>query len=241
MVMKKSNSFSVLSADILISQPLFSGLAAKELAEMAAAAHYKQVLAGEFFFLQGDLSERIFLLGQGRLKLSQSTPDGQQLLLQVIEPGTLFGAVAMTQTKTYPVSAEAVDESRAAYWGKAEMMGFVQRFPRLALNAVQLMAEQVQALQARYREMVTERVERRLARTVLRLAAQSGRKVEDGVLIDLPLTRQDLAEMTGTTLYTVSRTLSQWEAQGLVAAGRERVVIRFPHGLVRIAEDLPQE
>ena len=59
------------------------------------------------------------------------------------------------------------------------------------------------------------------------------------MLIDFPLSRQDLAEMCGTTLYTVSRTLSEWQAQGLVVTGRERVVVRFPHGLVRIAEDLP--
>ncbi|MHB8818430.1 MAG: helix-turn-helix domain-containing protein, partial [Bellilinea sp.] len=77
-----------------------------------------------------------------------------------------------------------------------------------------------------------------LARTLLRRASQAGKKTDDGVLIDLALTRQDLAEMTGTTLYTVSRILSQWETQGLVRSGRERVTIRFPHGLVAIAEDL---
>lgn len=84
-----------------------------------------------------------------------------------------------------------------------------------------------------------ERVERRIARTLLRLVRQSGRKVSEEVLIDIPLSRQDLAEMNGTTLFTVSRTLSQWEQQGLIQAGRERIVIVMPHGLVSIAEDLP--
>ena len=72
-----------------------------------------------------------------------------------------------------------------------------------------------------------------------RLDRQSGRKIEDGVLIDLPLTRQDLAEMTGTTLYTVSRVLTEWDNQGLVQSQRQRVVIRAPHRLVKIGEDLP--
>jgi CRP-like cAMP-binding protein len=75
---------------------------------------------------------------------------------------------------------------------------------------------------------------------VLRLARQSGHKVAGGILIDLPLSRQNLAELTGTTLYTVSRILSQWEAQGLVETGRERVLIRNPHGLVVVADDLPE-
>jgi CRP-like cAMP-binding protein len=117
-------------------------------------------------------------------------------------------------------------------------MDFIVTEPKLALNAVRMMADHVLEFQERFSQLATERVERRLARSILRLASQAGRKIEDGVLIDLPLSRQDLAEMNGTTLYTVSRIMSQWEEQGLVRLGRERVVIRFPHGLVRIAEDL---
>jgi CRP-like cAMP-binding protein len=86
--------------------------------------------------------------------------------------------------------------------------------------------------------MTTQRVEQRLAHTLIRLAAQSGRKVDEGILIDYPLTRQDLAEMSGTTLYTASRTLNQWEDKALVIPGRERVIIRNPHGLSRISEGI---
>ena len=74
---------------------------------------------------------------------------------------------------------------------------------------------------------------------LLRLARQTGKRVDAGILLDLPLSRQDLGEMTGTTLYTISRILSQWEQNGLIQTGRERVVICNPHGLVTIAEDLP--
>jgi CRP-like cAMP-binding protein len=97
----------------------------------------------------------------------------------------------------------------------------------------------VRDFQDRVRELSTERVERRIARALIRLVRQAGKKVQEGVLIDLPLSRQDLAEMSGTTLFTVSRTLSQWESKGLIQSGRERVVVRNPHGLVSIAEDLP--
>jgi CRP-like cAMP-binding protein len=93
----------------------------------------------------------------------------------------------------------------------------------------------------RYQELVTERVEQRLARALLRLARQAGQRSEQGVLIGFPLSRENLADMTGTTLYTVSRILSSWEHQGLVEAGRERVLIRRPHALVAIAEDLPPD
>jgi CRP-like cAMP-binding protein len=115
-------------------------------------------------------------------------------------------------------------------------MDFVMQVPQMAMNAMGIMAESLQEIQERFRQVTTERVEQRLAHTLMRLAAQSGVKVEQGILIDLPLTRQDLAEMSGTTLYTVSRLLSQWERDGLVIAGREQVILRNPHGLARIVE-----
>jgi CRP-like cAMP-binding protein len=85
-------------------------------------------------------------------------------------------------------------------------------------------------------EMSTQQVERRVAHALLRLARQAGRKVEQGVEIDFPISRQDIAEMTGTTLHTVSRTLSAWESQGLIESGRQRVVLRDPHRLFTLAE-----
>ena len=117
-------------------------------------------------------------------------------------------------------------------------MDFGMQVPQIALNAMGIIAERLQEIQERFRQVTTERVERRLTHTKIRLAAQSGKKVKEGILIDLTLTRQDLAEMSGTTLYTVSRMLSQWEEQELVIAERERVTIRNPHGLARIVEDV---
>ena len=93
----------------------------------------------------------------------------------------------------------------------------------------------------RYRELATERVEQRVARAIIRLTRQVGKRTEQGVLLDMPLSRQDLGEMTGTTLYTVSRIMSGWEQKGLISTGRERIVILNPHGLVTVAEDLTSE
>lgn len=225
-------------SDILQKTALFSGLEPAALQAVQLAAHTCQSAAGSYFFLQGDPAERVFLLTRGRVKLTQMNPDGSQVLLRAVGPGTLFGAVALAQGELYPVSAESAEDSGGVYWGAASLQELVLRHPQMALNAMSLMAERVQEFQQRFRELATERVERRLARALLRLASQTGRKVAEGVLIDLPLTRQDLAEMTGTTLFTVSRILNQWETRGLVTLGRERVIVRFPHGLVAVAEDL---
>ena len=90
-------------------------------------------------------------------------------------------------------------------------------------------------------EMSTQQVEQRVANALLRLAKQAGHKVEHGVEIDFPISRQDIAQMTGTTLHTVSRILSGWESRGLVESGRQRVVLREPHKLFILAEQSPGE
>lgn len=220
---------------------LFKDLSEVELRSVWQMAHTRNYDAGEFLFLQGDPAERLYVLRSGRIKVLQLNPDGQQLILRMLGPWTLFAAVTLARKSSYPVSAQTVDACQALSWTRQDLMTLITQIPHLALNAMDLMAEHVQEFQDRYRELATERVERRLARTLLRLASQTGLKISEGVLINLPLTRQDLGEMIGATLYTVSRILSQWESQGLVLSSRERVIIHFPHGLVRIAEDLPDD
>ena len=218
---------------------LFSGLSPDALAEVHRAAITRKAPKDSFLFHQGDPAEAVFVLAEGRAKLAQVTPDGQQVVLRVVGPWEVIAVISLVSGRRYPVSAEAIEDLVALAWPRETITQLAERFPQIAINGVKVMTESVQDFQNRYREMVTERVERRIARAVLRLAQQLGRKTDEGVLIDIPLTRQDLAEMTGTTLYTVSRVLSQWEALGLVQSGRERIVVKFPHGLVRIAEDLP--
>ena len=96
-------------------------------------------------------------------------------------------------------------------------------------------------MQARYRELATERVEQRVANALIRLAGQSGTKSSKEAGIELFFSRQDVAEMTGSTLYTVSRLLSEWERQGIIEAGRERIKILKPHDLVKIAGGLGKQ
>jgi CRP-like cAMP-binding protein len=115
----------------------------------------------------------------------------------------------------------------------------MEEHPRIALNALKYVASRLYESQDRIRELATERVEQRIARSLVRLLNQSGRRIEGGVLLDLPLSRQDLAEMTGTTLYTVSRILTRWEQEGVVKSQRQRIVVTSPHRLMALAEDLP--
>jgi CRP-like cAMP-binding protein len=215
--------------------PLFKGVTPGDLDRLVGAAHQKHVRAGEFFFMQNDPAERMFVLLKGRVRLSQAGVDGQQVLIRVITPVTLFALVAITSTASYLVTAQAGEDSQAIYWTRPELALFSKVIPQLALNATGIMAERLNEIQERFREVTTERVEERLAHTLIRLAGQSGRSVAEGILIDMKITRQDLAEMSGTTLFTTSRVLNAWQAQGHLQIGRQKIIIRDPYSLARIA------
>ena len=218
---------------------LFQGLSNDELGEVIRNSRLRQVVSGEYYFYQGDPATAVFVLREGRIKLTQVGQDGQQILLRVLTPWALFAIIGITGNRAYPVSSLAAEDGSAFVWRSKDMIRLIQNYPRLAMNAMQLLSDYVQEFQDRLREIATERVERRLARSLVRLANQSGKKNEEGVVVDLHLSRQDLAEMVGTTLYTVSRIMSAWEDAGIITSGRERVVIRNAHRLILIAEDIP--
>ncbi len=225
--------------ELLRKTELFAPLSPDALEEILGAARRLEFGRGLYIFHQGDRAVSFYVLVRGRVRLVQVTPDGNQVLMRFIMPGEPFAAVAVFGKACYPVSAEVVDDAVVLCWHGACFADLMERYPELALRAMHVLAGRVQEFQDRLREMATERVERRLAHTLLRLARQAGRRVHRGILIDLALSRQDLAEMSGTTLYTVSRVLRKWEEEGLVRVGRRWVVIRDPHGLVSVAEDLP--
>ncbi len=225
--------------DLLARSPLFRGANANELEAALAIASRRRLEKGEFFFHQDESADFFYVLVEGQVRLSQLNPEGHQVIIHFMGPGDGMGIIVALSNTVYPLSSEAMSDCLALRWDYASTVRLMEQYPRLGLNGLRLVAWRFQELQKRYRELATERVERRIARALLRLARQTGRRTEGGVLLDLPLSRQDLGEMTGTTIYTVSRTLSSWEHQGLIETGRERIIICDPHGLVSIAEDLP--
>jgi CRP-like cAMP-binding protein len=229
------------SVELLAKTSPFQNLSSAELKAVRRAGYQRRVARHAFFYHQGDPASTFYILVEGQVRLTEVTTDGDQLLVRFAGPGEAIGIIAALEDTVYPLAAQAAEDCLALAWDSTTLEQLMERIPRIAINGLRLVSRRWHELQERYRELATQRVERRVAQTLLRLISQAGRRVDDGILIDLPLTRQDLAEMTGTTLYTVSRILSRWEQVALVESGRERVLIRYPHGLARLAEDLPAE
>ncbi|WP_347266677.1 Crp/Fnr family transcriptional regulator [Paracoccus sp. (in: a-proteobacteria)] len=224
-----------IDIDILRQFPLFDELEETALARLMARAALRRLAAGETVFQQGESAHSFFLLVEGRLKVTQVTEDGQQLMVRVVYPGDLFGFARVLSRPDYPGTSRAAVESEVIAWPMAEWDVVVQGNPRLAVNAIQSIGQRLDEAHTRLREMSTQDVEQRVAHAVLRMIQQAGRPEDDGIRIDFPISRQDIAEMTGTTLHTVSRILSAWEGRGFVRGGRQRLTVLDIPALERIA------
>jgi CRP-like cAMP-binding protein len=215
---------------------MFEKMSDSEIEALLAQAVMRRIGPGEAFFEQGAPATHFFLLIHGRLKVTQVTADGQQIIVRVVHPGDLFGFARALRRTDYPGTAIAAIESLAICWPTDLWPQFIDRSPHVAVSALTTIGQRLEEAHTRIREMSTEEVERRVAHTVIRLSKQAGRAEAGGVRIDFPISRQDIAEMTGTTLHTVSRILSAWEANGLVEGGRQKLLVRDPVRLQALAD-----
>jgi len=224
-----------LDRSLISTLPLFAGFAPEELDDVLAGARSQHEPKNTPLFEQGAEATRFFLLLHGRVRAYKVTPAGEQIVMRFVGPGELFGVAPAMGARTYPANAAAVVDSVVLVWPSAIWPAMEARHPRLVGGMMRTLGEQLIEAHIRVAEMSTQAVERRVANALLRLAAQGGRQEKEGIAFDFPISRQDVAEMTGTTLFTVSRVLTGWEASGLLSTGRRKILIRDPHRLAVLA------
>jgi CRP-like cAMP-binding protein len=220
---------------ILSQSEMFRGLSAEVLDDVRGVSIRGRIAKGDVVFRQDEPALAVHVVVVGRLRVTQTTIDGQQIIIRYIGAGETVGYSAISGGETYNSSVGAVEDTTLFTWSRSSFRQLMARHPQLAVNALSVVQSRYEELQLRLRELATETVERRIAHTLLRLAQQAGRRTALGTEIAFPLSRQDVAEMTGTTLHTVSRTMSAWEAKGVIDSGRRRVIIRSPDELTLIA------
>jgi CRP-like cAMP-binding protein len=232
---------ATIDTSLVAHLPLFSGLTAEELDAILREARSLRIPKNSNVFEQGEDAHSFFVLLHGHVRASKMTAAGEQVVVRYVAPGESFGVAMAIGLQRYPATATAVDDSIVLAWPSSTWPRLVEQYPSLATSTLRTVGERLQETHTRVVEMSTQQVEQRVAHALLRLAKQSGRKVEAGIEIDFPISRQDIAQMTGTTLHTVSRLLSGWEQRGLIESGRQRIVLREPHKLVVLAEQAPGE
>lgn len=233
---RRNVNLSRLDRSLISGLAPFQGLDAVDLDRMIGQARSLRIAKDEAVFEQEGEAHSFFLLLDGHVRVVKTTPDGQQVIVRYISPGELMGIAHALGRTTYPASAIAAVDCVVLAWPGRLWPEFAAAFPDFGANTYRTIGGRLQDAHTRVIEMSTEQVDRRVAHALLKLVNQTGRKTDEGILIDFPISRQDIAEMTGTTLHTVSRLLTAWEEQGLVKSGRQKVTVTEPHQLLMLAD-----
>ena len=210
---------------------LFKGLSDAELKELEpylATARFKKK---ETIFSEGDPPEWFYLVLSGKIKITKLSHDGKEIILEVISPTDIFGGVAVIKGFPYPANAVAMEESEVLRITRKNLMRLVDRFPNLMYCIALQLGDRMKSSYDSLKNIALERVEARIAALLLKLSGKVGVPSKDGVLIDMRLTKQDVADMVGTTVETSIRTFSKFKKQGMVTEAAGKFVIKDKNGL----------
>ena len=221
-----------LVESLLTGLPPFRRLTRPQIREILDAASAQRFDAGVAVFSEGEPVARFFLLLDGHIRVIRTTPGGDQIILLHIAPGQLFGIGAALGHTIYPATAMTADACLTLAWPNGMWARFTEVYDGFATETFKVVGERLGELNNRVVELATQAVEQRVASAILRLVTQTGRKVEGGIEIGMPITRQNISDMTGTTLHTVSRLLSGWERDGIIVSERRKITVTAPHRLV---------
>jgi len=212
---------------------LFADLSASERATIVSAAREKVFSRGETLFLEGEPIRQNILLLSGCAKVTQIGISGAEVILRLNGPGELVGAFGFCGRCEHCTSAQAIQPSTAIVWEGACFDTILERFPTFRRNTNRALEERLAELEQRFREISTEKVGARVSSQLIRLSNQVGRLVDGKV--EIGVSRANLAQLTGTTLFTVSRLLCQWKSLGIVSPRREAVILRDVAALKQLA------
>lgn len=205
---------------------MFEGLTADQRQAWVVAARARDYARSAVIARQGDAATDLYLVVSGFLKVVQTTTDGHEMIVRFTGPGEPFGGVVALEGAAYPVTALAAQATRVLGWHVNVLQALLDKTPQVRTNLMREMAAHMTDAFTRVHELSTARVGQRIAHALLRLMRQCGRPgAHGGIVLTQTLTRQELADLTGTTLYTVSRTLSQWTSDGVLGSEGRRLVI----------------
>ncbi len=212
---------------------LFRGLSLEDCTYIASQMQERHLERHQMLFRQGELRRQIFLIISGQVKVTQLGPAGNEVILWLRGPGEVVDGLGLAPGIPHESAARALEPCRVVCWDVTAIEALSERFPILHRNMVTILAEHLCGIQNRFHELATEKVALRLARTLVRLLGGMGRRA--GEVVRISLSREELAQMTGTTLFAVSRLLSEWTQRGIIEARRGSVLVCDSSRLLELA------
>jgi CRP-like cAMP-binding protein len=232
--------------DLLARSALFAPLSSEERAALEKRFVRRTFEKDDYLFFQGDAAKFLVLVAEGRVKMIKHSESGRETILSTFGPGEIVGEVGVLIGETYPATAQALEPTLTASLRRDEYGDLVRSHPDLAWALIAELGRRLQRAHEMIRSMAVEKVERRVARVLLRMANTAGERLDGpdevappgAVRITVPLSRQDIADMAGTVIETAIRAMSKFQREGLIETRAGRVILLEPHRLVAIAEEL---
>jgi CRP/FNR family transcriptional regulator len=219
-------------AQILGQTSIFSELNEGELSELANLTVEHSFGPGEFIFWEGDEACSFYIVAEGQVKVLKYSSQGKEFIIAFFGPGEMFGEVAVFENRSCPASAQTLGETMVLAIKRESLISFMASHPQVALRIISVLGERLRDAQGRLRDLAGERVEQRLARTLLMLSAKLGNI--------LPFTRQDIADMAGTTTETAIRIMTRLKEGSIIQSARNKITILDEVKLKLLSEGPPQ-
>lgn len=226
-------------AAFLRACPVFVGVPAREMTALAAVAREETYRARDYVFAEGDQADWFCLVRSGRVKILRGSRGGKEVVLELVGPGEPFGGVAVIEHRPYPASAQAIETSVVLKVPRGPIIALTERHPGVIREMALMIGRRLRAAHESVRALATDPVEARLAAALLRLADRDGERSPRGITLPYHLTRQSLADMTGTTVETTIRIVSRWQKDRLVVDDGGRLLLADPEALRALAEAEP--
>lgn len=211
--------------------PFFKALPAAAIQDINRLFHDHGYSAGQAIYFEGDAAQYLYLVAMGRVKLVRNTAAGHEVWLDVLHGGEYFGNLAALGAHAYAETAVALTDCCILQVSSEDFETILKQHPEVTLKVLSAVGQRLQQSQEVIKQLSSYTVEQRVASALFRLAGKLGEEREEGVLIQLPFSRQDLAAMAGTTTETVSRVMSRFAQAGLIQTGRKWVAVTDRKGL----------
>jgi CRP-like cAMP-binding protein len=221
--------------EVMRRTTIFRRLSAEDRQRLVAVATVQTFGKGDYLFREGDASETLFTVVSGHVKVFKMTARGAELILEIFGPGDPVGAVAVYESRPYPASATALEPGSCLAIPREAFFALIESHPSLVRGLLTGLTHRLVELTTRLAELSTGRVDARLARFLLKMADTMGEPSPEGTFIPLALSRQELADMIGTTIETAIRVMSRWGKDGVVRTDKGGFLIQDRAALEGIA------
>jgi CRP/FNR family transcriptional regulator len=205
---------------------IFNALSSEDMKELSRYLVPCTFSKKEFIFSEGDPSEWLYIVKKGKVKITKLSTEGKELILEIVPPHEIFGGIAVVRGFPYPANAVAMEDTEVLKISRKNLLSIMDRFPNLMYCMAMNIGDRIKGTHETLKSIALEKVESRIASLLIKLSDKAGEKLPEGIAINMKLTKQDIAEMVGTTVETSIRTMSKLTKGGLVMVKTGKIIIR---------------